>query len=198
MTSVLVVCTGNICRSPLAEGFLRGILDRRFGDAAPKVSSAGTAGWEGSPAMAESVQAALERETDISGHLARKLEPSMVEAADLIVCMAGEHREAILRARPAAEPKVFTLKEAVRLLDALPPAGDGDPRGLRDRVGQACEARAAGFAGNPLDEVVADPLGQPLEAYRAIAWELDTWSQRLVDGLFGKTPVPTSTSGEGG
>ena len=198
MTSVLVVCTGNICRSPLAEGFLRGILNRRFAGAAPMVSSAGTAGWEGSPAMAESVQAALEREIDISGHLARKLVPPMVERADLILCMAGEHREAILRARPGAQQKVFTLKEAVRLLDALPSAGEGGPERLRDRVGQASEARAAGFAGNPLDQDVADPLGQPLEAYRAIAWELDTWSQRLVDGLFGKTPVPTSTLGEGG
>lgn len=198
MTSILVVCTGNICRSPLAEGFLRSILVRRFGGAAPTVSSSGTAGWEGSPAMAESVQAALEREVDISAHRARKLASPMVEGADLVLCMAGEHRDAIVGARPAVEQKVFTLKESVRLLDALPRAGNASPEALGDRVAQASELRAAGFAGNPLDEDVADPLGQPLEAYRAIAWELDTWSERLADGLFGKTPVPTSISGEGG
>jgi len=198
MTSILIVCTGNICRSPLAEGFLRSILIRRFGEDAPTVTSAGTAGWDGSPAMPGSVQAAVEREVDISGHVARKLAPAMVESADLVVCMAGEHRDVILRADPAAEQKVFTLKELVRILDSLPLLERVGPEALTDRVGQASEVRAAGFAGNPLDEDVADPLGQPLEAYRAIAWELDTWSDRLADGLFGKTPVPTSIFGEGG
>ena len=198
MTSILVVCTGNICRSPLAEGFLRGILVRRFGGSAPTVSSAGTAGWQGSPAMGESVQAASERGVDISGHLARKLAGPMIEGADLILCMAAEHREAILRARPPAETKVFTLKEAVRLLDSLPPTESQGPETLVVRVAQASAARSAGFVGNPLDQDVADPLGQPLEAYRAIAWELDTWSQRLADGLFGKAAVPTSIFEDGG
>jgi protein-tyrosine phosphatase len=198
MTSILVVCTGNICRSPLAEGFLRSILVRRFAEAAPRVSSAGTAGGEGSPAMAESVQAASERDVDISGHLARKLGPHMVEHADLVLCMAREHRDAIIRANPAAEPRVFTLKELVRLLEALPPPANGAPEALVDRVAQASAEREAGFKGNPLDEDIADPLSQPLEAYRGIAWELDTWSLRLAEGLFGKAEVPTSIFGEAG
>jgi low molecular weight protein-tyrosine phosphatase len=196
MTSILVVCTGNICRSPIAEGFIRNDLVRRLGDRAPVVSSAGTGGWEGSPAMPGSVRAASEREVDISGHAARALTPAMVGSADLIVCMAGEHRDAIIGMDPAAEPKTYTLKELVRLLDRLPPA-DGDiPDQLADRLDRVGGVRAEGFAGNPLDEDIADPLGQPLEAYRAIAWELDQWSQRLVDGFYGKRTVP-STVGEG-
>jgi protein-tyrosine phosphatase len=198
MTSILVVCTGNICRSPLAEGFLRSILVRRFGPAAPTVSSAGTSGWDGSPAMAGSVQAASEREVDISGHVARKLDPTMVEQADLVLCMAGEHREAIVGDRPSVEDKVFTLKELVRLLEALPPIEGDGPDALSDRVAQAAAKRAGGFEGNPLDEDISDPLGQPLEAYRAIAWELDTWSYRLAEGLFGKMPIPSSIFGENG
>ncbi|MGZ8625275.1 MAG: arsenate reductase/protein-tyrosine-phosphatase family protein, partial [Actinomycetota bacterium] len=47
MASILVVCTGNVCRSPVAEGLLRAALERRFGERAPVVASAGTAGWEG-------------------------------------------------------------------------------------------------------------------------------------------------------
>jgi protein-tyrosine phosphatase len=196
MTGILVVCTGNVCRSPLAEGFLRSALSGRFGSKAPVVSSAGTAGWDGSGAMPESVQAASEREVDISGHIARKLTSMMMEVADLVVCMAGEHRESIVRSRPDFSPKVFTLKELVRLLDALPPLEDG-PDGLETRVVEAAELRARGFAGNPHDEDIADPLGQPLDAYRAIAWELDTWCQRLDDGLFGKATVSPSIFGEG-
>ncbi len=197
MTSILVVCTGNICRSPIAEGFLRSTLSRRFGAQAPVVSSAGTAGWEGSAAMDDAVRAATEREIDITGHVAQKLAGSMVIDADLVVCMAGEHRSAILRADPVAESKVFTLKELVRVLDALAPAEGTDPQALPARVAQANARRTSGFAGNPLDEDVADPMGQPLEAYRAIAWELDTWCGRLADGLFGTVQVSTGIVGAG-
>ena len=61
MTSILVVCTGNICRSPIAEGLLRDALVARFGAEAPTVASAGTWGVEGSAATAEAVTAASER-----------------------------------------------------------------------------------------------------------------------------------------
>jgi protein-tyrosine phosphatase len=47
MTTILVICTGNICRSPIAEGLLRQALSGRFGELAPVVSSAGTSGLEG-------------------------------------------------------------------------------------------------------------------------------------------------------
>ena len=49
-----------------------------------------------------------------------------------------------------------------------------------------------GFQGNPFDEDVADPIGLPLQSYRAIAWELDEWIARLVDGLYGAEPVPAA------
>ena len=73
MSEILVVCTGNICRSPMAEGFLRAALVERLGEAAPVVTSAGTAGWDGSGAMDESIRAAQERGVDIRAHLARRL-----------------------------------------------------------------------------------------------------------------------------
>ena len=69
MSEILVVCTGNVCRSPMAEGFLRAALDERLGEAAPVVSSAGTAGWDGSGAMEESIRSAEERGVDIRAHL---------------------------------------------------------------------------------------------------------------------------------
>jgi protein-tyrosine phosphatase len=183
---VLVVCTGNICRSPIAEGMLRRALDGRFGAGAPSVGSAGTQGWEGSGPQPGSVAAAAERGLDISGHVARLLTREMIREADLVLGMAGEHRNFVQEADPSALGRTFTLKELVRLLDALPPTGPrSDAGSLADRVAAAQELRRGGFAGNPHDQDVADPLGQPYELYRAIAWELDDWTDRLVEGLFG-------------
>lgn len=186
MTSILVVCTGNICRSPIAEGLLRDALVARFGTDAPTVSSAGTFGMEGSGARPESVRAAAERGTDIAGHVAREITGAMVEHATLVVTMAGEHRDAIARSSLDTEHKTFTLKELVRLLESLPPVEPGlAPDALGARVADAEAKRETGFAGNPHDLDVADPLGMPIDSYRAIAWELDEWIGRLVDGLYG-------------
>ncbi len=192
MASILVVCTGNVCRSPLAEGFLRNAMERRFGDDAPFVASAGIAGWEGSPAIEESVQAAAERDVDISDHVARRLVRGHIEAADLVLAMAREHGEAVIGTVPQAGSRTFTLKELVRLLDELSAA---DARAatpaelLIGRVGAADALRRSGFSGNPHDEDVVDPLGLPLDSFRAVAWELADWCARLADGLFGKAPA---------
>jgi protein-tyrosine phosphatase len=190
MPSILVICTGNICRSPMAEGFLRTTLRRRFGDRAPTVASAGTTGWEGSGAMPESVEAAEERGVDISGHVARRLIRGDVFDADVVVAMAAEHREAVSRAMPEAAARTFTLKELVRLLEALPPPTRPlGPDDLLDRLAKADEVRRGGFAGNPHDEDIVDPLGLPLESFRAIAWELDEWTARLAQSLYGSAPA---------
>ena len=64
MTAVLVVCTGNVCRSPIAEGLMRRATEHRAVGAPIMVTSAGTAGWEGSPAMPEAVDAAAAARAD--------------------------------------------------------------------------------------------------------------------------------------
>jgi protein-tyrosine phosphatase len=184
MPSILVVCTGNICRSPIAEGFLRRQFAERHADIA--VSSAGTSGWDGSEAMPESVDAAAQWGADLSPHRARRLLAEMIDDAKLVVGMATEHREAVSSLVPSAADRAFTLKELVRLLETLPPV---DPaaaeRDLEARIAAAHQARLAGAAPNPYDQDIADPLGLGLESYRAVAWELDEWCGRLVDGLLG-------------
>jgi len=195
MTSILVVCTGNICRSPIAEGILRDELQRRLGDDAPRVISAGIAGWDDAPATPEAVEAARERGTDISGHVARRLTRGDIERADLILCMAGEHRDEAIHSVPRASAKTFTLKELVRLLETRPAEAAG-ALSWSERVRAAHELRQSGFPGNPNDEDIADPLGLPLESYRAVAWEIDEWMQRLVEGLLGKAPARAGLWGE--
>jgi low molecular weight protein-tyrosine phosphatase len=194
MTRVLVVCTGNVCRSPIAEELLRAAFEERMGPDAPEVASAGTMGWTGSGADPSSIRAAAERGVDISGHRAREVSDEDVARADLIVAMAPEHARAF---GGEAGSRTFTLKELVRLLEALPEIEDGSLGRLSERVAEADRLRRGGFEGDRREEGIADPLGMPLDAFRAVAAELDEWCSRLADGLVGRTQARTATGSTG-
>lgn len=88
---ILLVCTGNICRSPLAEVLLRRELERR-GVTDVDVVSAGTGAWDGAPASEGAYLVALEHGLDLSGHRARLLTRDVIRAADVILTMARHHR----------------------------------------------------------------------------------------------------------
>jgi protein-tyrosine phosphatase len=186
VATILLVCTGNICRSPMAEGFIRRQLADR-GIQGVEVESAGVSGWDGSPATEEAVHALHELDIDISEHRARRLTGRLVDAADLVVAMAAEHRDAVSRVVPSAGSRTFTLKELVRLLESEDDPGEGTPPDalLQARV-EGADARRAGVGPPSGDEDVADPLGLGLEAYRATAWELEELSARVVAGLLGR------------
>jgi protein-tyrosine phosphatase len=91
--NILLVCTGNTCRSPLAEALLVRALGADAG--AHRVSSAGTSPWEGAPASEGSYLVALEAGLDLSGHRARKLTREMVADADLILTMSRAHQDRV-------------------------------------------------------------------------------------------------------
>ena len=106
--SILLVCTGNICRSPLAAS----LLERALGERATEgitVSSAGTGAWDGAPVSEGAYLVGLERGLDLSGHRARLLTRELVEQADLILTMARHHRARVDEL--GGEGRVFVLGE---------------------------------------------------------------------------------------
>ena len=107
---VLVVCVGNICRSPMGEALLAREL-RNAGHDRIQVSSAGLSALTGRPADIV-VQALMRREgVDISAHRARQLTRGLISEADLILVMEAEHRRAVEFMNPSARGKVYRLGE---------------------------------------------------------------------------------------
>ena len=89
---ILFVCTGNTCRSPLAEGLARRVIHER-GWSDVEVTSAGTSAWPNAPASDGSMLVALEHGIDLGGHRARQLSPELVAKSDIILTMGPHHLE---------------------------------------------------------------------------------------------------------
>ncbi|MGF7237406.1 MAG: protein tyrosine phosphatase [Frankia sp.] len=118
---ILMVCTANICRSPIAEHLATAFLRDRLGPNAAgiTVASAGTAGWDGEPMQPHAETVLAEAGIDPSGFVARSLTPDLVEGADLILTAAREHRAAAVTLLPRAVARTFTIFEFARLLDGV-------------------------------------------------------------------------------
>lgn len=93
---VLFVCTGNTCRSPLAEALARRELDER-GIGGVEVRSAGIGAAPGSPASEGSLRVAERYGLDLSGHRSRPLTPELVESSDLVLVMSPAHLLRVLQ-----------------------------------------------------------------------------------------------------
>ena len=131
MEELIFVCTGNTCRSPMAEGLFRALDgEARTGLHA---SSAGLFVHEGLPASEYAVQAAGELGADLSGHRARQLTPELVRQAQYLVCMTAAHYDRLVQAMPWAQDKVFTLA----------PDDVADPFGGTLETYRACAAQLA-------------------------------------------------------
>src|SRR5436309_7460818 len=114
MKTVLFVCTGNVCRSPMAEGiFCKAVQGR--GDF--RVMSAGLGAMEGQPPSPYAVQAARELGIDISGLRSRMLTAGLVQQADFIFGMTHSHIDTVALLYPQAAEKTFLLREFDETLD---------------------------------------------------------------------------------
>ena len=176
---VLFVCTGNICRSPTAEALARRELGRYPG-VPIQVSSAGSHALEGNPAASRSMLAAATRGANLERHFARELTRRRVRAADLILCMAAEHRPFVLSYDRGAADRTFLLATFARVASQW----DWLATSPAELVALAAE-HGREQEGDDID----DPLGQPAEAYAACAERLDGLVTPVIAALVKTTPV---------
>lgn len=139
--TVLMICSGNTCRSPMAEGLARKMIASSLGltegdlDAAGvRVISAGVFASPGLPVSPEAVEVMSRKGVKIAGHRSRMLERENINEADLILCMTGSHRRAVLAMSPSAADKTLMLDATGDIED---PIGAG--QGAYDRCAAAIE-----------------------------------------------------------
>ncbi len=124
---VLFVCTGNVCRSPMAEGIFRKMLEERGLADVVEVDSAGTWALEGRPPTPLAVKAVADMGVDISGHRARTVTVDDLRDADLVLVMEEAHRQSLFYLAPEHLHKVYLLSEMVGRHEGI-----ADPYGTDD------------------------------------------------------------------
>lgn len=172
--TILVVCSGNICRSPLAEQ----LLHARLADATHPVSvvSAGTIADDGAAMDAQSALLSQQYGGQPEAHLSRLLTERQIQAAQLVLTATRAHRAEVVSLVPRASRYTFTLRQFARLLEQI---GDEQLAGLHDLESLVEEAAALrGFAvpaagTRPEDDDIEDPYRQRTEVYERVGAQID-------------------------
>ncbi|MCJ7616204.1 MAG: low molecular weight protein arginine phosphatase [Desulfobacterales bacterium] len=132
---ILFVCTGNICRSPFAEGLLKKLVQKKGVDDIV-ADSAGLLALPGNSASGLAQKVAAEYDVDLSGHIAKSVKEDIVDRSDLILVMENSHIKNLLNDFPEAEGKVFLIRRFARF--GSKNRGVADPYGLNYEAYRFC------------------------------------------------------------
>ena len=163
MKTILFVCTGNTCRSSIAEGIMKNLLK----DKNIIIKSAGTSVFFSEPANQKAIDVMSQMGIDIKDHRSQTLTEELIEEADLILTMTHYHTDNVIRKYAKAIEKTFTLKEYLSLLL--------EKKGLTEDPDYQFN----------IDEMnVTDPYGQSIDVYRETAKEIKRILERIVEFVF--------------
>lgn len=203
--TVLNVCMGNICRSPMAECLLVVASERIVGDKAATLlhsHGAGTGGWhQGDPMDPHAARQVRRRGGDPDSFRARRLLAEHIEASDLILTATGEQSEFVADLVVDAVNRTFVLGEMRRLLEAVDPATlppfTPDPEMAYARgvaLVEAIDTVRSGHAPLPTDEV-DDPWSSGERVFTRVADEIERAVSTLASVLFDGPCEPMADDG---
>ncbi|MET8152971.1 phosphotyrosine protein phosphatase [Actinoplanes sp. NPDC049668] len=203
--TVLHVCMGNICRSPMAERLLVLAAGQRLAKTAPEAelgdllrsASAGTGGWhEGEEMNPPAARQITLRGGSTDGFTARKLTSAQLDDADLILTATADQSDYVHALVPGAAARTFVLGHLARLLreldlSALPPAGaDAGAFAARAAALVAAADRRRGETEPVPGDDLDDPWGRGDQTFQRIADDIDESLYPLVDALLPTAPRP--------
>jgi len=158
--TILFVCTGNTCRSAMAEGIFKKMLiesaevDNRF-----NIISAGISALQGISPTPEAIKVMAEQDIDISRHKATRVQEDLVKKADLILVMSNTHKDHIITKFTFAQDKIHLIKEFAQIGEFI------------------------SIQKNSENYEIVDPLGRTIEFYRIVAKELKINLEKILDKI---------------
>lgn len=181
---IVILCTGNRFRSPIAEGMIRTLA----AGVPVRVSSLGLVDVGPVPPLPEALEEAARVDLDITSHRARPLKGQDLRQADLLLGFERIHVAAAVVDAGARHECAFTLPELVELLEGVDPPPSGDPVARARGVIAFADDRRRSLPAAALLPEVRDPWGGPPELYRETAERVVDLCVQLVPILFGVTP----------
>ncbi|TFB85634.1 low molecular weight phosphatase family protein [Cryobacterium algoricola] len=181
-----MVCTGNICRSPLAEQLLQTRLAAAGVPAT--VTSAGTRAVVGHPMTPEAAALAILYGAAPLIHAATQLTPELVAAADLVLTATREHRSEAVALHPRAARYAYTLNQFARLVDAIPPTPSADQEAITAYLSEVSATKGLTPPPHDLaDDDIEDPYRQSEEIYDRVAHSIDDAVTTITTALAATT-----------
>jgi len=147
---IVFVCTGNICRSAMAHGYMQKRLKDVGLEEIYIIESAGTNAYTGDRATDFATLAMKKYDTDLSNHRATYIEESDVKEADIVLCMTYAHKTRVLNKYPDLEGKVFTLKEYLGEQEYL---DIDDPWGFSMDVYTSCAKEIVNYVDKLIEKI---------------------------------------------
>ena len=186
MFQIVVVCTGNRNRSPIAEAAFK-----RAAEGLPvSVSSVGLLDLGCAPALPETIEVAASLGLDLSAHRSCSITDVDLSEVDLLLGLEWQHVAAAVIDYQAPKERCFTLLELAELVQEVPDVEEDNPVRRAKALVNAAYERKKETRGSMVGATVSDPFGGPISGYVEMAQLVKRTSERIVEKLFGVPVAP--------